>query len=141
DFHVLHPGGKLGRQLLRVADIMHVGDALPLVGRDTHMAEALITMTAKSFGCVGVGDEGGALAGIVTDGDLRRHMSPDLMSLNVTDIMTQGATTIRADALVSEALHVMNGGGGRPITNLFVVDDGKPVGIIHIHDCLRVGVA
>lgn len=141
DFHVLHPGGKLGRQLLRVADIMHVGDALPLVGRDTHMAEALITMTAKSFGCVGVVDEGGALAGIVTDGDLRRHMSPDLMSLNVTDIMTQGATTIRADALVSEALHVMNGGGGRPITNLFVVDDGKPVGIIHIHDCLRVGVA
>ncbi|MBK8908841.1 MAG: KpsF/GutQ family sugar-phosphate isomerase [Rhodospirillales bacterium] len=141
DFHVLHPGGKLGRRLLRVADIMHVGAAVPLAACETRMSEALIIMTAKSFGCVGVVDDEGRLAGIVTDGDLRRHMSSDLMGRTVNEVMTVSPKSIRPDALVSEAVFVMNAGGGRPITNLFVVDEDRPVGIIHIHDCLRAGVA
>ena len=137
DFHVLHPGGRLGRRLLRVADLMHVGDELPLVDGVMPMADALIVMTAKSLGCIGVVDAAGALLGVVTDGDLRRHMSPDLLARRADDIMTANPRTIRPDALASEAVRVMN---ERAITNLFVVDDGKAVGILHIHDCLRAGV-
>lgn len=137
DFHVLHPGGKLGRRLLKVADLMHGGDELPLVGADMPMAEALIVMTAKSFGCIGIVDGAGRLLGVVTDGDLRRHMSPDLLSRRAGDIMTGSPKTIRPDALASEAVLVMN---ARAITNLFVVGDGAVVGILHIHDCLRAGV-
>jgi arabinose-5-phosphate isomerase len=138
DFHVLHPGGKLGRMLLRVADIMHTGESVPLIGRDAKMAEALIAMTAKSFGCIGIIGDQGRLVGIITDGDLRRHMRPDLADLAVAQVMTQGAKAIAPDALASEALGLMN---ARGITNLFVVDDGRPIGIVHIHDCLRAGVA
>ena len=138
DFRVLHPGGQLGRRLLRVSDIMHGGDALPLVGDDSTMAEALLVMTAKSFGCVGIVDDGGRLMGIVTDGDLRRHMGPDLLARRTVDMMTRGPKTIRPKALASEAVHVMNAGA---ITNLFVVEDGRPIGVLHIHDCLRAGVA
>ncbi len=138
DFHVLHPGGKLGSRLLKVSDLMHDGDELPLAGADVTMADALIVMTAKSFGCIGIVDEAGALLGIVTDGDLRRHMSPDLLGRRAADVMTAGPTTIRPDALVSEAVQIMN---SRAITNLFAVRDGVPVGVVHIHDCLRAGVA
>jgi arabinose-5-phosphate isomerase len=95
-------------------------------------------MTTKSFGCVGVIDDGGQLLGVVTDGDLRRHMSADLLSLTVDDILTTGGKTIRAEALASEAVHLMN---VSKITNVFVVENNKPVGILHIHDCLRAGVA
>jgi len=137
DFHVLHPGGKLGRRLLRVADLMHVGDELPLVDGGMPMADALIVMTAKSLGCIGVVDGAGMLRGVVTDGDLRRHMSPDLLTRRAGDIMTANPRTIRPEALASEAVRVMN---ERAITNLFAVGDGKPVGILHIHDCLRAGV-
>lgn len=137
DFHVLHPGGKLGRRLLRVSDLMHVGDELPLVGGEISMADALIVMTAKSFGCIGIVDGVGNLRGVVTDGDLRRHMSPELLARKATDIMTANPRTIRPDALASEAVLLMN---ERAITNLFVVRDGRPVGILHIHDCLRAGV-
>jgi arabinose-5-phosphate isomerase len=138
DFHVLHPGGKLGRRLLRVADIMHTGEAVPLVRPDTPMAEALIMMTAKSFGCVGIVGAGGTLDGIITDGDLRRHIADDFLRMSAGEMMTGRPKAIRPDALASEALAVMN---GRSITNLFVVEDGRAVGILHVHDCLRAGVA
>ena len=138
DFHLLHPGGKLGRMLLRVRAIMHSDDAIPIAPREMAMSEALLIMTAKSFGCVGIVDDTGRLQGIVTDGDLRRHMSDNLLSLTAGEVMTPRPRTISPDALASEALGVMN---SRSITNLFVVEDGRPVGIIHVHDCLRAGVA
>ena len=137
-FHIFHPGGRLGRKLLKVSDVMHVGDALPLVKGDMPMSDALVVMTEKSKGCAGIVDDDGLLQGVITDGDLRRHMSPDLLTRKSADIMTRGAKTIRPDALASEAVRLMN---SRAITNLFVVVDSRPVGIIHIHDCLRAGVA
>ena len=138
DFHALHPGGKLGRLLLKVSDIMHGGDEVPLVPVDTTMADALLVMTAKSFGTVGVIAGDGRLRGIITGGDLRRHMSADLLDKRTDEVMSPGPQTIRPDALASEALRLMN---ERAITNLFAVSDGRPVGIVHIHDCLRAGVA
>lgn len=138
DFHSLHPGGKLGRRLLKVRDIMHGGAELPLVGADTVMSAVLIEMTTKGFGCVGVLGNDGLLNGIVTDGDVRRHMSADLTTRAVADIMTSGGKVIHPDMLASEALHIMN---ENKITNVFVVADDRPVGVLHIHDCLRAGVA
>lgn len=138
DFRVLHPGGKLGSSLMRVSDLMHKGDAVPLCGLDTPMAEAILTVTAKSFGCVGVTDEAGRLAGVITDGDLRRHMGRDLLDQAAGAVMTANPKHIRPQALAAEALAVMN---QFSITGLFVVDDGRPVGILHIHDCLRAGIA
>ena len=138
DFKLYHPGGKLGRRLVRVADIMHAGDALPLVPADTAMAEALIVMTAKRLGCVGVVDTAGALIGIVTDGDLRRHMDATLPLRPVTEVMTEHPVTIHASALGAEAVHLMN---RRKITSLFVVEAERPVGVVHVHDCLRAGLA
>jgi arabinose-5-phosphate isomerase len=138
DFHTLHPGGKLGRRLLKVKDLMHAGDELPVVAGGLAMSEVLLVMTAKSFGCVGIVDGDGRLEGIITDGDLRRHMSAELIARSAAEVMTAGPTTIRPDALASEAVRVMN---ARSITNLFVVDDGIAVGVLHIHDCLRAGVA
>lgn len=138
DFHTFHPGGKLGNRLLKVRDIMHGGKELPLVKPDSPMSEALILMTEKGLGCVGIEDANGMLAGIITDGDLRRHMSPDLTTMAVTDVMTIGAKTLHPDNLASEAIHVLN---EYKITNAFVVEDGRAVGVLHIHDCLRAGVA
>lgn len=139
DFQVLHPGGQLGQKLLRVADIMHDGDAVPLIGRTAGMAEAILVMTTKSFGCVGVTDDAGKLIGIVTDGDLRRHMGDDLLRSPVDKVMSGRPKTIRPQALAAEALGQMNAAS---ITSLFAVDDKRrPVGILHIHDCLRAGIA
>jgi len=139
DFQVFHPGGKLGRRLLKVADLMHDGAAVPLVPYDQTMGEALLVMTAKSFGCVGVTDPNGRLLGIVTDGDLRRHLDPGLLTRKAGEVMTANPKTTRPTALAAEALHILN---TRSITSLFVVDgDGVPVGILHVHDCLRAGVA
>lgn len=138
DFQVLHPGGKLGQSLIKIADIMHDGDALPLCNVGTRMADALIVITSKSFGCVGVIDQAGDLLGVVTDGDLRRHMSADLLDQPVERVMTKRPQTIRSRALAAEALGLMN---ARKITSLFVVEGAKPVGIVHVHDCLRAGVA
>jgi arabinose-5-phosphate isomerase len=139
DFQVLHPGGQLGRRLLRVADIMHAGAAVPLVPAGSSMAEAILVITEKSFGCAGVTDAGGRLIGIVTDGDLRRHMGEALLSARVETVMTPTPKTIRPQALAAEALGQMN---SQAITSLFAVDDGnRPLGILHIHDCLRAGVA
>ncbi|MCK5275100.1 MAG: KpsF/GutQ family sugar-phosphate isomerase, partial [Alphaproteobacteria bacterium] len=138
DFQVFHPGGKLGQTLLRVSDLMHKGDAMPLCAADTPMKEAILAITAKSFGCVGVLDADGRLTGVVTDGDLRRHMEFDLLNQPAGDVMTADPKTIRPQALAAEAVAVMN---KYSITGLFVVEDGKPAGILHIHDCLRAGIA
>jgi len=137
DFQVFHPGGKLGQSLLRVSDLMHKDGALPICAVGTPMKEAILAITAKSFGCVGVLDADGLLAGVVTDGDLRRHMESDLLNRRAGDVMTVNPKTIRPQALAAEAVAVMN---KYAITGLFVVDDGKPVGILHIHDCLRAGI-
>lgn len=138
-FGLFHPGGKLGQKLVKVEQVMHRDDALPLVGTEATTAEAILEMTAKRLGCVGVRNATGELVGIVTDGDLRRHMAPELLARPAVDIMTPGPRTIRPQALVAEALAIMNK-DDRPITVMFVVDEHKPVGVLHVHDCLRVGV-
>jgi arabinose-5-phosphate isomerase len=139
DFQLFHPGGSIGRKLLRIADIMHTGDAIPLVAPDTAMSEAILEMTAKSFGCVGICDGGGRLVGVITDGDLRRHMDDRLFNRTVSEIMHAEPKTVGAAGLAAEALGIMN---RFSITSLFVVDDaGRPIGFLHMHDCLRAGVA
>jgi arabinose-5-phosphate isomerase len=139
DFGLLHPAGRLGAMLKHVRDIMRTGDRLPVVPVSTRMSEAVVQMTSKTLGCVGVTDPAGKLVGIVTDGDLRRHMSPDLMSASVEEIMTPNPKTIRPDALASEALELIN---ASKIQVLLVVDAGHvPVGILSFHDLLREGVA
>jgi arabinose-5-phosphate isomerase len=141
DFHQIHPGGRLGSRLRRVRDLMHTGDAMPLALPDTPMDRALLLMTEKRFGCLGVVNRSGRLTGIVTDGDLRRAMGPDLLSRHAADVMTSVPRTIGPDALADEALHAMNA-RERPITALFVVDAAsRPLGILHIHDLLRAGIA
>lgn len=137
DFGVYHPGGKLGAQFVRVDALMHTGDELPLVHPDMPMDQVLLTITAKRFGCVGVVDSSGNLAGIITDGDLRRHMQDGLLKLPAEKVMNRSPRTILPTSLAAEALGVMN---SKSITCLFVVDAGKPVGILHIHDVLRAGV-
>jgi arabinose-5-phosphate isomerase len=136
-FKVLHPGGSLGAQLKFVADVMHKGDRLPLAEEDTAMSEAIVTMTQKSFGCLGVIDAKGKLAGMITDGDLRRHMGADLLTARARDIMTRKPNTLRPDMLASAALEQIN---SLKRTQMFVVEKGKPVGIVHVHDLLRAGV-
>lgn len=138
DFSLYHPGGKLGKAFTRVSDLMHSGAELPLVEEDTIMRDVLLAITAKRFGCAGVVDKKGRLSGIVTDGDLRRHMEKNLLERKASQVMTGNPVTIRSSALAAEALMVMN---ERSITSLFAVDRGIPVGILHIHDCLRAGIA
>lgn len=138
DFKVFHPGGSLGAQLKFVADVMHKGDALPLARDNETMATALLTMTQKSFGCLGVVDAGGKLVGIITDGDLRRHMGAQLPLARTSEIMTRKPKTVAPRTMASAALDQLN---KSRITALFVIEKGRPVGIIHIHDLLRAGVA
>jgi arabinose-5-phosphate isomerase len=138
DFRALHPGGRLGAQLQFVDQIMRSGTDVPLVKRGTRMADAIVEMSSKGVGCVGIIDEARRLVGIITDGDLRRHMRPDLLDARVDDIMTPGPKTVRPDQLASEALELLN---SSKITALMVVDAGSPVGIVHFHDLLRAGVA
>ena len=140
DFRQRHPGGKLGAILCHVSDIMHKGDEIPLLNKDALMQEALIVMSEKMLGCVGFVNENGCLEGIITDGDLRRWMSPNLITEKVSNVMTKNPKTITPDALIVDAVNMMNN-TGRGITNLFVVEDSKPVGIIHIHDLLKAGAA
>jgi arabinose-5-phosphate isomerase len=138
-FRDFHPGGKLGAQLSSVDDLMHTGDALPLVSRGTAMSEALIEISQKGFGVVGVTDDEGLLSGIITDGDLRRHMD-GLLALRARDVMTASPTTIASGSLAQRAVGIMN---ARKITCLFVIPENgpaTPIGLIHIHDCLRVGL-
>ncbi|MDA0785642.1 MAG: KpsF/GutQ family sugar-phosphate isomerase [Proteobacteria bacterium] len=138
DFQVLHPGGQLGQNLLRVSDLMHSEESLPLLDANASVGDAILEMTTKGFGCAGVIDTQGQLTGIITDGDLRRHMSDTLLQLTCGHVMTADPKTIRAQALASEALGLMN---ASKITSLFVAEDRHPVGILHIHDCLRAGIA
>ncbi len=137
DFSKLHPGGRLGAMLKFVRDIMHTGSEIPLAAVGTRMSEAIAEMTAKTFGCVGI-TRGGKLVGIITDGDLRRHMSANLLDLKVEEVMTAQPKTVRPDQLVSEALELLN---SMKKTQLIVVEAGKPVGVVHFHDLLRAGVA
>ena len=140
DFRQRHPGGKLGAILCKVSDIMHKGDDVPLLKEDAIMQDALLVMSEKMLGCVGIVDNDGHLSGIITDGDLRRWMSPSIITEKVSKVMTKNPKVIGPDALIVDAVNMMNN-TGRGITNLFVVQEGKPVGVIHIHDCLKAGVA
>ncbi len=137
-FHDRHPGGKLGHVLLKVSDIMAKGDDMPLVRPDTMMADALVVMTGKSLGCLGITDDDSRLIGVITDGDLRRHMTADIIVRRAGDIMTRSPKTIPPNMLGTEAVGLMN---AAKITNLFVVDaDGKPLGVLHLHHLLQAGV-
>src|ERR1700737_1126899 len=138
DFSVLHPGGKLGAMLKYARDLMHAGEAVPLKPLGTRMSDALVEMSSKGFGCVGIVDARGAIVGIVTDGDLRRHMRPDLMTALVDDVMTKNPKTIPRDLLASEALEILH---SSKITTLIVTAANRPVGIVHLHEILRAGVA
>ncbi|MBT9288927.1 KpsF/GutQ family sugar-phosphate isomerase [Prosthecodimorpha staleyi] len=138
DFKVFHPGGKLGASLKHVRDVMHQGAAVPLAPLGTSMKEAILLMNQRGFGCLGVLSEDGRLAGIVTDGDLRRHIADDLLVRSVDEVMTRRPKTIRPDALLATAIEMLNAAS---ITALLVVDDERPVGIVHMHDLLRIGVA
>jgi arabinose-5-phosphate isomerase len=139
DFQLFHPGGRIGRRLLHVADIMHTGNAVPLAAARTPMSEAILVMSAKSFGCVGVLADSGELIGVITDGDLRRHMHNRLLDRTVAEVMHPEPKTIAAGNLAAEALGLMN---RFEITSLFVVDQHRrPTGFLHMHDCLRAGVA
>ena len=140
DFRQRHPGGKLGSFLQKVSDLMHKGGEMPLVKEGTPMQDALLEMTSKMLGCVGIVGGDGRLLGIITDGDLRRCLAPDMLSKKADDVMTRNPKTVAPDVLAAEAVNTMNN-TGKGITQLFVVEDGKPVGIIHLHDCLRAGVA
>jgi len=136
-----HPGGSLGKALLRVCDIMHTGEEMPLVAKDAEMSEALLAMTGRRFGCVGAVDNAGSLVGIFTDGDLRRHMDRDLLDRSLSEVMTHNPKVVAPHQLAVEALATMN---DKKITVLFVVDPGddlkRPLGILHLHDCLLAGV-
>ncbi len=138
DFGVFHPRGKLGAALKFTRDVMHTGPSIPQIKRGAPMSEAIVEMTSKGFGCVAVVESNGKLAGVITDGDLRRHMRVDLLQAPVDDVMTRSPKIIRPDQLASEALEVLN---SSKITALFVVEQGLPVGIVHFHDLLRAGVA
>jgi arabinose-5-phosphate isomerase len=137
-FRTFHPGGKLGAQLATVAQLMHAGDALPLVGQATPMDEALLVMSAKGFGLALVLDPQGVLAGLISDGDLRRHMA-GLMERTAGEVATRTPRTAPPDMLAAEAVGVMN---AALITALVVTDPaGRPLGLLRLHDCLRAGVA
>ncbi len=137
-FRQFHPGGRLGRRLLRASDIMHSGEAIPLVPPDAPMTEVLYTISGKRLGSTGVVEADGRLTGIITDGDLRRHMRPDFLSLTARDIMTPHPVTLPQETLAVKALALMQ---QRSITSIFIVDgDYKPLGLLHIHDCLKAGL-
>jgi arabinose-5-phosphate isomerase len=138
DFRTLHPGGRLGAALTFTRDLMHKGPELPLKPIGTRMSDAVVEMSMRGFGCVGITDAAGRLIGIITDGDLRRHMRSDLLDASVEDVMTRGPTTVRPDQLASEALEILN---SLKRTVLFVLEGDRAVGLIHMHDLLRAGVA
>ena len=138
DFHMLHPGGRLGALLKFVRDVMRTDAAVPLIALGSRMSDAIVEISAKGVGCVGITDPRGQVVGIITDGDLRRHMRPGLTEAKVEEIMTKGPKICRPDQLVSEVIETLN---SSKITTIFVVENAKPVGIVHLHDLLRIGVA
>jgi len=136
-FGVFHPGGKLGSNFLKVQDLMRVGKDLPLVSKDKKMPQVLLEMTSKHLGCTGVVDDETKLLGIITDGDLRRHIDQNFLTHSAQEVMTKNPITTSPLTLAVEAIAIMN---KKSITSLFVLEDGKTVGILHLHDCLRSGV-
>lgn len=136
-FNQRHPGGKLGSVLQKVSDLMHTGEEMPLLPMDTGMQETLLEMTSKRLGCVGFINNNGELVGILTDGDLRRCLSNDILTKKASDVMTKNPKVISPDAMATEAVKLMQ---DKKITNIFAVKDGKPIGVIHIHDCLSSGI-
>lgn len=137
-FRTFHPGGQLGANLTQIREIMHVGDRLPLVASGTGMQDAIIELSRKGFGCVAVTSADGALIGIVTDGDIRRHIGSDLLAMTVDQVMTKGPKTAGPDTLVATALQTINTSA---ITSLMVVEGTRPIGLVHLHDLLRIGAA
>ncbi len=138
DFRTFHPGGQLGASLTYIRDIMHSGDRIPLVSSGTQMTEAIMQISEKGFGCVGVVDGNGQLAGIITDGDLRRNLKTDLLGEVVDSVMTANPKTIQGDMLAIAAMEILDNSS---ITALMVTENHKPVGIVHFHDLLKIGVA
>ncbi|MFD1696995.1 KpsF/GutQ family sugar-phosphate isomerase [Roseibium aestuarii] len=138
DFRVFHPGGRLGASLKAARDIMHSGDTMPLIAAGHSMSEALLQMTQKGFGTIGVIDDAGLLIGVITDGDLRRHITSNLLEKKVEEVMTRNPKTIEASALSGTVMELLNSKG---ITSVFVTHEGKPTGLIHLHDLLRIGAA
>jgi arabinose-5-phosphate isomerase len=137
DFSQYHPGGKLGAQMLKVSDIMVDGDNVPCVTEKASVDEAIIEMTSKNLGGVGILNGDGDLVGIISDGDLKRHMSPNLLGINVTEIMTKDPQTVKPDVFAASAVHLMQ---EKKITTLFVLENKKPIGVLRILDCLQAGV-
>ncbi len=138
DFKAFHPGGNIGAQLTKLRDLMHVGEELPLINKGATVSEAIIEITKKRCGCVGVVDKSGKLIGVLTDGDLRRHMDLDYRVTKVEEMSIKNPTIVSPDIYAAEMLYILN---NKKITNCFIVEDGKPIGIIHIHDLLRAKVA
>lgn len=138
DFRTYHPGGSLGASLTQIREIMHTGDSIPLVEKNTGMADAIIAISQKGFGCVGVVDDNGKLCGMITDGDLRRNIGTDMLKLAAEAVMTPTPQTVPPDTLASKAMAILN---ERAITTLIVTEEDRPVGIVHLHDLLRFGVA
>lgn len=138
DFGMLHPAGRLGAMLKFARELMHSGETMPLKPLGTKMSDAVVEMTAKGLGCVGILDAHGMLVGIITDGDLRRHMEPGLLDRKVDEVMTRNPKTVRPDQLATEVLEMLN---AAKITTLFVAEGRKPIGVLHMHDLLRAGVA
>ncbi|TPM51934.1 KpsF/GutQ family sugar-phosphate isomerase [Mesorhizobium sp. B2-2-4] len=137
-FRTFHPGGQLGANLMQIREIMHVGERLPLVVSGTGMQDAILELSRKGFGCVAVTAADGALIGIVTDGDIRRHIGSNLTAMTVDQVMTRSPKTAAPDTLVATALQTINNSA---ITSLMVVEGNKPVGLVHLHDLLRIGAA
>ena len=137
-FRTFHPGGQLGANLTHVSEIMHRDDRVPPVSRGSNMRAAILEISQKGFGCAGVVGDGGELVGIITDGDLRRHIETNIVEMVVDQVMTRSPKTVAPDALAGTALKIMNESA---ITALIVVDQGRPAGIVHMHDLLRLGAA
>lgn len=138
DFNERHPGGKLGSILQKVSDLMHTGNEIPVLTENAPMQQVLLEMTSKRLGCVGFINEKEELTGILTDGDLRRCLSPDVLEKKAIDVMTRNPKTVSKDSMASSAMKIMH---DKKITNLFVLENNKPIGVIHIHDLLNNGVA
>lgn len=137
DYKILHPGGSIGAQLTYLKDLMHVGHMLPIVEKGTFLLDAVLEMTKKRMGCVGVVDEEGSLIGVITDGDLRRHLGDNIRNKAVENVMTINPKTLSEEVIAIKALGIMN---ENSITNVFIVKNGKPIGVVHIHDLLKLGV-
>ena len=138
DFNVRHPGGKLGSILQRVSDLMHVGQDMPVLEEHSNMKNVLLEMTSKRLGCVGLINQEGKLTGLITDGDLRRCLSEKILDEQAINVMTRNPKTVSKDVMAAEVLKIMH---DKKITNMFVVENGEPIGVIHIHDLLDNGVA